>query len=78
MDIQLGDKIRDKVSGLTGIATGRIEYLNGCIQYGITPQAKDGKTADTCYFDERQIEVVKKLAVVVEKKTTGGPSPYCP
>jgi len=34
--IRLGNKVRDKVSGIEGIVTGRCEYLNGCVQYCVT------------------------------------------
>jgi hypothetical protein len=75
--IQLGDKVRCKVTGLTGIATARCEYINGCVQFGITPPAKGGKTMDTCYTDQKQIEVIKSQAVIVRTELTGGPM-NCP
>jgi|GEM_PF-913299 hypothetical protein len=56
---QLGVKLRDTVSGFTGIAIGRIEYLNGCWQYGIRPTLdKDGKIPDAHWIDEQQLEIV--------------------
>lgn len=57
---KLGNKIRDLVSGLEGITTGRIEYLNGCVQYNIHPEAKDGdsKNEKVYYYDEQQCELV--------------------
>ncbi len=59
--IQLGDKIRDKVTGVTGIATQRIEMLNGCVQYTIRqPVDKDGKIPEMWSYDEQQLEVVEK------------------
>jgi len=68
----LGDKIRDKVSGLEGIATARLEYLNGCVQYGIGGKAdKDGKIADTHYIDHTQLELVEKDSLKVNAKDTG-------
>jgi hypothetical protein len=45
---ELGVKLRDKVSEVEGICIGcigRIEYLNGCVQYAIKPKVtKDGKS----------------------------------
>lgn len=65
MAINLGDKVRDTVTGLEGIVTSRSEFLNGCIRVGIQPQeVKDGKPADSVWVDEPQCEVVK--AAVVE------------
>jgi len=42
--IELGMKVQDVVTGLTGITTGKTKYLNGCIQFYIEPKLnKDGK-----------------------------------
>lgn len=56
--IKLGSKAKDKVTGFTGIIIGRIDYLFGCTQYGLSPEAKDGKIIDTSWFDEGRIEIV--------------------
>lgn len=37
----LGSKVRDMVTGVTGILTTRIIFLNGCVQYFIRPRAGD-------------------------------------
>lgn len=71
----LGDKVKDLVSGFTGIAFARYEYLNGCIRYEVAPD-KLGKTGDVMdgrVFDESQLTLVKALAVKVPPKDTGGP-----
>lgn len=71
--IELGKEVADKVSGFQGIAPSRCEYLNGCIQYGVTPKVViDGKYPDTQYLDENQIEIIGD-GVEVESKKTGGP-----
>jgi hypothetical protein len=57
--IRLGQRIRDRVSGLTGIATARLEYLNGCTQYCISPPVdKDGKRVEGWYVDQQTLELV--------------------
>lgn len=38
LDIELGSTVQDRISGLTGVVTARVEYLTGCTQYGITPK----------------------------------------
>lgn len=55
----LGAEAKDKISGFEGIIVGRIEYLFGCAQYGISPKVTEaGKPpGDTIYFDEGRIEV---------------------
>jgi hypothetical protein len=76
--IQLGVKAKDKITGFTGIVIGHVQYLTGCDQYGLCPAVgKDGKTADTQYFDESRIEVIGKgvsITKPVSKKDAGGPN----
>ena len=70
---KLGNKIKDLVSGVEGITTGRIEYLNGCVQYNITPPAdKDGKQAESFYYDQNQLVIVDDG--ISTKITTGNPA----
>ena len=35
--IRLGDKVKDSITGFTGVAVSRCEYLNGCIQIEVKP-----------------------------------------
>lgn len=74
MEIKLGSKVRDRVTGITGIAVARIEYLNGCIQYCLVPAAKKGDTArpDGVYLDMGQLEVIGD-GLNIPKRRTGGP-----
>lgn len=58
--INLGAKVRDKITGFTGIVTSRTEWLNGCLRYGVQPQElHDGKPIDAHVFDEPQLEVLE-------------------
>lgn len=74
----LGQRIKDKVSGLTGICTARLEYINGCIQYGIAGSVQlDGKISDTNYIDQQNLVLVDDgiLEKAAEpQKPKGGPS----
>jgi hypothetical protein len=76
----LGKEAKDKVTGFEGIIIGKITYLYGCNQYGISPKAKDGKVLDTNWFDEGRIEIIgngiKPEEVRVEKN--GGDNRDCP
>ena len=78
-EIVLGNKIEDMVSGLTGIAIARVEYLNGCVQFALRPKIKKGenKFPEATYFDESQLKIVS-VGLVVKKKKTGGPSNHTP
>lgn len=83
--VNLGDKVRDRVTGLEGIAVARTQWLNGCIRIAIQPDKldKDGKVQDSTYVDEPQCEVVIRAAVKIDLGTpepvstkpgeTGGP-----
>lgn len=60
-EIQLGDRAKCKITGLTGIVTCMSTWLNGCVRIGIQPEeAKDGKVLDAVFFDVGQVELVKK------------------
>lgn len=73
--IKLGDRVKDTVSGLVGIATQRIEFLNGCIQYSVTPKLKKGGTEMVAWnIDEEQLVSLEKEKVTVKKSPTGGPT----
>lgn len=52
--IVLGQTYRDRVSGWTGVAVARHEYLNGCVRYELAASDKDGKP-ESFVFDEQQI-----------------------
>ena len=72
--IKLGQKVRDIVTGLEGVATARIEYLNGCVQYCIKPPIRDGKSSDAEYIDHQQLEVVDDgVHAQLNPTRTGGP-----
>jgi len=78
MEIKLGNKVRDKVTGYEGVATARVEYLNGCVQYCVKPKVgSDGKMPEPEYIDVQQLEVVSD-GTTVEPSKTGGPQRDCP
>lgn len=60
-----GDKVKDRISGLTGIATSRTEFLYGCVRVAVQPQElKDGKPVEATYIDEAQLQVLTREAVI--------------
>ena len=77
-EITLGNTVRDIVTNFEGIATARIKYINGCIQYCVKPQmTESGKMPEGEYIDIDQLEVVND-GVVVKTQPTGGPQKDCP
>lgn len=58
--IKLGSVVRDNLTGFTGVATGRAEYLYGCTRVLIEPkELKEGKPMDSVWFDEQRIETIQ-------------------
>jgi len=84
MAIPLGSRIRDRVTGLEGIATARVHYLNGCIQYCLAPQISgEDKTKVPAihYIDIGQLEVLDSGIITDIPETTGitgGPQRHAP
>lgn len=75
--IRLGDKVRDAVTGFSGIAVARTEWLHGCARITIQPDVldKDGKPQDAITFDELQLQPVESQKVPSGNRETGGPRP---
>ncbi len=69
---QLADKVKDVITGFTGIVTGRSEYLNGCVHYSVEAKSKAGGKPDTIWIDEQQLEVTASGAAL--RKKLGIPS----
>ena len=74
--VDLGDRVRDKVTGLEGVAIARSVYLFGCAQVCVAPPAQGGKS-EAAWFDEPRLEVVKCGAIdpadVSTDSEPGGP-----
>lgn len=57
---QLGDRVREKVTGFVGIQTGETKFLNGCRRVQISPPVdRDGKHVDGVWFDIETVEIVE-------------------
>jgi hypothetical protein len=54
----LGDKVVDRVTKLTGIITGRLDSLNGCNRYSVQPESEDGvKLPESYWIDEHAVDL---------------------
>ena len=60
--INLGDKVRDTITGFEGICTGRTVYLNGCISINVEGALKKDGERSSEWFDEQRIEFVERNA----------------
>ena len=77
--INLGDEVRDSISGFRGIAIAKHEYLHGCTRVSVAPKmGKDGKLGGTLAFDEPQLIVIKARVIKESGHDTGGPAVHIP
>ena len=68
MQIQLGDRVKDKISGLSGIVFGVTDWLYACRRIVVQPEdSKDGKPIETFCVDEPQLTILKKAVIVPPK-----------
>ena len=72
--LELGQKVRDRISGFKGVVMARVEYITGCHQYAICPQKveKDGGLPVWDYLDDDRLAKAPGK-ITLEKKPTGGP-----
>ena len=54
---EVGERVKDVVTGMSGVVMARSNFMTGCDQYGISPTkiGKDGKRPDWEYFDENRL-----------------------
>ena len=79
--IELGQEVKDRVTGFKGIATAKTTYLQGCDRFSVTPPvSKSGDLQDTQSFDEPDLIVVSDgiLPKVVKPQTPPGGPRYVP
>jgi hypothetical protein len=42
--MKLGDVVRDKISGFSGVATCRLDYLNGCERWRLACSTRESRS----------------------------------
>lgn len=70
---ELGDAVKDVVTGFSGIVTGRCEYITGCKQYSVTSRKLQAGDTKAGWFDEDRIVTTKASKVKIDVKANGGP-----
>ena len=75
MNIEFGVTARDRITGFSGVITGRTEYISGCTQILLVPQIdKDGKLVEGVWFDAQRLEVLVGLPqIILNNGATPGP-----
>ena len=77
--INLGDEVKDKVSGFKGIAVAKHIYMQGCSRITVQPSINKDKTlpADQTFDEPLLLAVnVKKVKSVDTINNPGGPEKY--
>ena len=60
-EIQLGDKVKCKYTGFTGIVTMKTEFINGCIQFAVAPRVgKENKCPEEIGIDAQSLEIISR------------------
>ena len=74
-EIKLGDKVKDPISGLVGIAVGKTVWLHGCARIVVQPVGfdKTKKPFDSVNIDEPQLVVIQSKKIKEGNHKTGGP-----
>lgn len=84
VELDFGVKVKDVISGQTGIINGIHFYMNGCVRLSVQPQKKkDGTTCNLFTEDYQQLQVIKSKKVVlpypiakkIKKRPPNGPMP---
>lgn len=74
-NIRLGAVLRDRITLFEGVATMKVEWLTGCIQFGLSGPLKDGELRPLEHFDWQRLEYVKPgplEAVEIERMAPDG------
>lgn len=80
--VNLGDEVKDPVTGIKGIAYVKLSYLQGCDRIGVQQPAYKDKEGDMqvpnlWHVDEPQLIVVKEKVIKKgDEGITGGPSKF--
>lgn len=77
--VELGDRVKDQISGVKGIVIGITNWLYGCRRIAVQPEeTKDGKPADMSHIDEPQLVILKKSAVKDRRVESESTRPHGP
>ena len=71
----LGDRVKDIITGFQGVIVARTSWIYGCDRYTVVPEKldQDGKPQNGTSFDEPQLKLVKAGVVMGDKPATATP-----
>jgi len=60
-DPTVGDMVRERITGFTGIVTAITTWLNGCKRCGVQPVGlHEGKPIEAEWYDLEQVDVIER------------------
>jgi hypothetical protein len=76
VNVKIGEKVKDIVTGMSGIVTSKTTFLNGCVYFIVSAKDESKKVVELFIGSERAERqgsgIVDKL--LKTKKPTGGPA----
>jgi len=82
---ELGDTVKDKITGEQGVVMVRAHYYTGCVHYGFQPEDrnKEGEVRNWVWADEVRVEKIAVTRIVLDPRNetetvTNGPQPKGP
>lgn len=80
--VDLGDHVRDRITGFEGIITGITRWLTGCDRAVVQSRIlHEGRPQMSESFDVMQLELIERAVIKIEPQQTndgertGGPRP---
>lgn len=77
--VAMGDKVKDTLTGFTGVVIARVEHMTGCNQLFVLPKSdKENEIKNGCWFDIERIEKIADREVQLQARRTGAdiPAPH--
>jgi len=72
----MGAKVKDTLSGFTGVVIARSEHMTGCNQVFVLPESdKANEMKDGNWIDIERIELIEDRAVELSARRTGSDIP---
>jgi hypothetical protein len=78
---ELGEVLKDVVTGFEGVVMARTQYYTDCDHYGLLSQKldKESKPQDYVWFDETRLQKTNKKPVALHsRKPSSGSFPNAP
>lgn len=71
--IVLGSKVKDKITGFSGIVLGYVSYISGCNQALVSPPVgSDGTFKDSHWFDEQRLDRIGDEIIALDNGANPG------